>query len=35
MGSQTEGVGDRVENADLENAASGLNATNRSKLYST
>jgi hypothetical protein len=35
MVSQTEGVGDRIENADLENAASGSNATNRSKLHST
>jgi hypothetical protein len=33
--SQTEGVGCRIETADLKNASGGSNATNRSVLYST
>jgi hypothetical protein len=33
--SQAEGVGCRIEHADLKNASSGSNATTRPALYST
>ena len=35
MVSQAEGVGGRIKHADLKEAFSGPNGTNRSALYST